>query len=238
MIKIAICDDDKSIIDEEVSILNVLFNEIKIEVGILTFISPFCLLEDIKKINIDIVLLDIGMELINGIAVAKKIRSISQDTIIIFITSYLNYFTDAFRLKAFQYISKPLDKMLFCQEIVRAVREIEARKKIFLIKYKGSEWLIPLYEIAYLESCGRYVYVYTKKDVYTTISKLENEGKKLNSSIFIRIHKSTIVNINYISMIKGDNIYLKGNFERTLHISRNYKDHVVKTFMKFRLEVV
>ena len=113
---IAICDDDKSFRDLLEKHLRNYFNDRNISLNIFQFPSGEKLLEN--QLLFDLVFLDVEMGNINGIDTGKELKRRNPHNIIFVITSYDGYLDDAFHIRAFRFLSKPLD-------IVRLYRALD-----------------------------------------------------------------------------------------------------------------
>lgn len=155
-----------------------------------------------------VVFLDIEMPIMDGIECAKEILAIDNDAYIIFSTAHTEYMKDAFELYAFDYLIKPfkMDRLndtlkrisqLLGKEEVTSINKID---KLMLKNRKGIE-LIDKDKIIMIQREGTATVVITENEAYSTSSSLGDVESKLDSSDFMRTHKSYIVNLNYIDKI-------------------------------------
>ena len=111
MINIAICDDD---IVTTSKIENMLQNIAKrnfIQTDTEVFWNGESLAESVKAVNyFDIIFLDIEMGAEDGITVARKIRQIDKNVLIIYVTSHENYMKESFEVRPFQFLVKPVSE--------------------------------------------------------------------------------------------------------------------------------
>lgn len=111
MINIAICDDD---IVTTSKIENMLQNIAKrnfIQIDTEVFWNGESLAESVKAVNyFDIIFLDIEMGAEDGITVARKIRQIDKNVLIIYVTSHENYMKESFEVRPFQFLVKPVSE--------------------------------------------------------------------------------------------------------------------------------
>ena len=110
--KIAICDDEIICIDRLRQLLQPYMEKESLEID--SFLSGEEFLYNSHGIEqYDIIFLDIEMFDVSGLDVAERLRSKGSNAIIIFITSYINYVSDTFRLGAFQFLVKPIEEKIF-----------------------------------------------------------------------------------------------------------------------------
>ena len=108
MISIATCEDEKEIQDTIEDYLNNILKNTNIEYEIQKYNSGESLLESNLK-DIDILLLDIQMDQINGMDTARKIRKVDNNMEIIFITSLIDYVQEGYEVRAYRYLLKPIE---------------------------------------------------------------------------------------------------------------------------------
>ena len=198
-------------------------------------------IKDIDAMQADLVFLDVQMPGTDGFDVLENIES---DPFIIFCTAYDKYAIKAFDKNAIDYLLKPLDKSRFDLAVKRAIKRIEKEETNFMhiiedlndrttnnysknLFVQKSEKLVnlPVHHIVHLEASKDYTIISTKNDQFvssTGISKLE---EKLDPDLFIRIHRSTIINIEKLTEIeKFGNSGLAAKMEngKVFTISRSY----------------
>ncbi len=178
----------------------------------------------------DILFLDIlmGDEELNGIDVAKKIRSFDDVTSIVFVTSSTDHVLDGYSVRALQYLIKPVD-----EKVLREVLDYEHKNKhnaSILFKVKDSTRKVLLSDIVHIETFGRNVKVILKKEEFNAYNKISDVEKMLPAKDFIRCHQSFIININNIKEIRhGEAVSVLDN---VIPISRTQWSHVKKSFLE------
>lgn len=228
MLNIAICDDEEIQRREIVGMLKNIISLDFMNLKIYEFKSGeeviFC------SISFDVILLDIKLDNVNGIEVAKKIRDRNSKTNIIFITAYKEYVFDAFDVRAFNYILKPIDENRLKKIIKLAL--LESKEDKFIIAKTSSESIKIFYnDIMYIESQGRKVKIHTTYDVIEYYYKISEIEKELSLSNFFRCHKSFIVNFMYVERYTSKYIILKNSEE--IYISKYRLNDFSKAFMYY-----
>lgn len=107
MLKIAICDDEKSQLNSLKNILSIHLDLKGIDYKIYEFNSGESLIDSITKEHYDIIFSDIEMGNLDGIETARNIRLYNKKSIIIFVTAYADFVFQGYEVKAFNYILKP-----------------------------------------------------------------------------------------------------------------------------------
>ena len=210
--RIAICDDDKSqrdLIEQYVIAHSAEYQNIKTT----TFSSGEDLLAALKQKTFDILLLDIELHGISGIETATKIRESNSDLIIIFITGYVNYVSDALKTNAFQFLVKPVKKDFFDEEFKRAISKYQNEHQKYVIRLKSGVTMLEVNDIIYIESSNREMYIYTKDRKHTKPGKIGDEEDVLTNYGFVRCHQGFLVNMKYILDIEKNNLILKNGIK-------------------------
>jgi len=198
----------------------------------------------------DLLFLDVQMPEMDGISVLKALKP-DQIPVTIFITAYEDYALQAFEVHAADYLLKPFDKVRFIKAIEWAKEQISPKSmhsskqtdnttdhndddskhgsqmNRIMIKSNGRVNLIKVSDIDWIEASGNYLRLHVGDKVHLireTMAKMED---KLNDEQFMRIHRSTIVNIDRIKELQP---WFHGEYEVHLHngtrltMSRGYKD--------------
>lgn len=207
----------------------------------------------IERINADkpdLIFLDINMKDMNGFEVLKKVE-ISPKPIVIFVTAYDNYALKAFDVEAVDFLLKPFKDQRFFKTINKVLEttkteandNFEKRMVEFFHEYsKGGLRLnsvskIPVKQgnktalvdpkdILYIQASGYYAEIFVESKKYVLRESLNNLTEILDSNIFIRIHRSTIANLNYVNeIIHSDysEIDAKMTDGKLLHVSKSHK---------------
>ncbi len=179
----------------------------------------------INELKPDLVFLDINMKDMNGFEVLQNVN-VSPKPIVVFVTAYDHYALKAFDFEAFDFLLKPyrderfyktIDKLLKLsqQEIDESfekkikeffklneekIKEKEAVSRL-PVKQGHRTILLDTSKIKYICASGYYAEIYTEESKYVLRESLKNLIELLNQKIFFRIHRSSIVNLNYIQEI-------------------------------------
>lgn len=189
--------------------------------------------------DIDLIFLDINMPKINGIDFLKNSKNTAN---VIMTTAYAQYAVESYSLDVLDYLVKPIPFDRFLKACNKAKKINRLRKNIqtqpsnpddhFFIKCNTQIEKVFYNDLLYAEAMLNYVMLYTnskKMMVYLTIKNLE---KQLPSDIFIKVHKSFIVNKTKIKSIEG-NILDIGNEKIT--ISQNLREKVIAEIVKDKM---
>ena len=219
---VAIVDDELEMRQTLVDYIGRFGEESGIELETVTFESGEQFLKNYKLI-FDIIIFDIDMPGINGIDTARKLREMDSNVTIIFVTNIAQYAINGYEVDAVDYILKPVSYYDFSMKFHRTVAKA-AQKKERTIKIEIAEALI------YVEVLSHYLYFHTTKRDYRSrgnISEIEKELEKYN---FVRIHRSYIVNLKYVSKVLSKEVTVG---EHVLPVSRNYKEKLKDEYLKY-----
>lgn len=198
----------------------------------------------------DIVFLDIQMPELDGFGVIEALGA-ERLPAVIFVTAYDHYAVQAFEVHAVDYLLKPFDRQRFQTALGRAREQLGAnqRDKInqqlnsllrqfksprpqterFVVKSGGRVFFLKNDEIDWIEAAGNYVRLHVGTDTHLLRETMNAIQKKLDSGRFIRIHRSTFVNIEKIKELQpwfhGEYVVILRDGTQ-LTMSRSYRSNL------------
>ena len=154
----------------------------------------------------DILLLDIEMGVMDGVALAKRLRKENDTVQIVFITGYSDYISEGYEVAALHYLVKPVKQEKLFSVLDRAVERLRKNEKVLNLEIAGEMVRIPIYQIRYADVAGNYVTIHAAADhtLKMTLAELET---KLDDR-FHRAGRSCIVNLTNISRVTKSEIKL------------------------------
>lgn len=234
MIRIAICDDDKSAISLHEDIVKRSLQECGIGYEITTYLQSNNLLYDITEDGFfyDMILLDIEMPGINGMEISQKVKPCLPNVKIIFVTSHIEYAIDAFELSIFRYVPKHnLEKRLL-SAITDAAKLIELETgQEYTIQTCNRMEKIPFRDILYIKRDGKNASIISSTGVSKVRKSLQQVYDELAAQEFIFIDRGCIVNIIKIMKISSGMAILKNGEQ--LSISRSHLQKVKQQINRF-----
>lgn len=208
MLKVVICEDDDFFRDKLKQYLEKIFEDITNNFEIITFNSGEDLLENYTE-DIDIYFIDIEMNKLTGMDVARKIREVDDNAEIIFTTALVDYVHEGYEVKAYRYLMKPIDFEKLKRNVRSCLEDIRKRRENNLvIQNKGEIFKINIEEILFVEAINKDITLYTKNKSYNTKTNIKTIEKELNKYNFYRCHKSFLVNMKHIDNIKQNNVLI------------------------------
>ncbi|EJO5347422.1 response regulator transcription factor [Clostridium botulinum] len=205
--RIGICQNDVVQRNSLKNNLEKITKDTEIKCEFLEFNCGQDLLKNYTKMNI--IFLDISIEKINGIDIAKKIREFDSVVEIIFITSLIDYIHQAYEVRAYRYLLTPVSYETIKYVTLKCLKSIEIETNL-VIKYKGEIIILNIDDITYIEVMQKMLTIHTKEKKYMVKMTLRKFEEKLSQHDFFRCHKSFLVNLNKVKEFK-DNIIRVNN---------------------------
>lgn len=187
----------------------------------------FCGVKAINENKPDLVFLDIQMPKLTGFEVIELLDDLPQ---IIFTTAYDQYAIKAFELSAVDYLMKPFSKQRFDEAIEKVFERLKQKNKNIeniqtltnkvkednkeierlFIKTGSKIDVVPVADVIRIEALDDYVEIFTKEKKYLKKETMNYLEGSLPQEIFTRVHRSSIINLNYIEKIEryGKESYL------------------------------
>lgn len=228
LMRIAICDDLKSERQKVIEALNAVIKNFTVN----EFSDGNELLKSHALQPYDLIILDILMPKINGIDTADALRKNDTKTPIIFISASEEFGVQSYRVLAFDYLLKPIDKSQLKACMKRLLSQREKKKQYITVTYAGTETNILLSNIQCLESnLRKVIFTLSESREIEIIGKLTDFEHFLLGHGFCRCHKSYLVNIEHIDRIDNDMFYLTGG--KAIKISRAYLQSAKKAYFDY-----
>jgi DNA-binding LytR/AlgR family response regulator len=180
------------------------------------FTQPSEALKHLRKFPTDLIFCDIQMPAMTGI---NLVKSLPQNIMVIFTTAFSEYAVVSYELNAIDYLLKPINQKRFTQAITKAreyfdyinKKDHSTDKNIF-IRADFSLVKIPIADILYIEGLADYIKIHinNRKTIVARMS-MKDMMEKLQSTDFIRVHRSYILPFSKIEAVRGNTIYIDGN---------------------------
>ncbi len=182
-------------------------------------------LEFFQSESVDLIFLDINMPKLSGISFLK---SLDDPPKVIITTAYSEYALEGYELDVVDYLLKPFS----FERFLKAVNKVTLKKpgpkeETITVKADGKLFRISLSEILFAEALGDYISLYTESQKLTFNSTLTSFIEELNSTGFVRVHRSYAVSLPKINYVEGNMISIK---EHEIPIGKSYKEGFRKKF--------
>lgn len=229
MYKLAICDDSPADTLYLQGLVSKWAKKVSEIVEVQTFHSAEAFLFKYEEDKaFDILLLDIEMEEMDGVTLARKVRSGNQQVQIVFITGYTDYIADGYEVEALHYLLKPIKEEKLFEVLERAVEKLARNERTLLLDTADGIVRVPLYEIHWIEVQRNYVTIHAAED-YTVKKSLSEVEAELDEG-FMRTGRSFIVNLKQVRRIgKNEVILADGSM---IPLSRGYYEKLNRAMIE------
>lgn len=201
--------------------------------------NPLEAIRILQEQSVDILFLDIQMPELTGI---EFLKALTQKPKVIFTTAYKEYALEGYALDVVDYLLKPFRFERFLQALNKAssLMQITESNKIesitetttagiakdyILVKANFKTHRIFFKDIIYIESMKEYVAYHTRSGRIISLGSLKKLEEDLPEDVFMRIHKSFIVNVNAVNALEGNMVHVA---DKELPIGFSYKEEVLK----------
>ncbi len=185
--------------------------------------------------KIEILFLDINMPVMDGLSFLKTLKNPPQ---VIFTTAYKEYALDAFDLAACDYLLKPFSLERFVIAVDKAVEKLKGASAVvpatpdnggvenyMFIRTDGKIYKILFDDILFGEANGNYTKIVMKQGTIMPAMTFTNFEELLPKTVFLRVHRSFIINKSKIGHIEGNRVFINNT---EIPIGTNYKDEFLK----------
>lgn len=204
-----------------------------------TAVNPLKAVGVIDDRNIDLIFLDINMPKMSGL---EFLRSAKNLPMVIITTAYGQYALDGFEMAVIDYLVKPFSLERFLKATKKALefKQLKNNRQApealhadyFYVKCDGKIQKVVYSELIYIEAMANYIILHRATDkliVYLTIKSIIAQ---LPPGKFVQVHKSYIVNTDYINSIEGNTLHV-GSTKITIGLS--FSDSVLAYLLKGRI---
>lgn len=177
----------------------------------------------------DLVFLDIEMPPASGMELAAKLKELQYDGEVIFLTGYTDYMQDAFKVRAFRYLQKPVREDQLEEALCAAEEELQQQ---YLVLTGEKVFRIRIRDILYLEAVHNETYIVTKTGELVVRSSMREIYETLDPAEFTQTHKSYVVALRAIRYVGNQEVVLQ-ELQPRIPLSRRRQQEVRKAFMEY-----
>ncbi len=196
-----------------------------------TFADAFSAQSFLSKNQADLIFLDINLPEMSGVSF---LRSMVHPPLVIFTTAYPQYAVDGFDLEAVDFLLKPFSFERFYKAVNKAREKFSAHilpnvpTKLSLKSGKRI-YQVAVEDIQFVEATGDYVTVFSTGKKLVVHGTLKSWEEKLKGFTFLKVHRTTIVNLQKIEHVEGNLIQIG---EHKLPISEQYKEELLSQLFR------
>lgn len=197
-----------------------------------TFSEPLVGLEEIRRSKPDLVFLDIEMNSISGLDIA---RDLPGECCFIFTTAHAQYALNGFELDAVDFLHKPFAYERFEKAVEKAIRRIETQRdrvpESIIVKQEYNNVSIAVSDILYIEAMENYTKIFRESGGYIlSRTNMKTLQEMLPEENFLRIHRSYIVPVERVEVFSKKRIKLAGQ-NIDLPVGRQFANHIYDTLI-------
>lgn len=169
----------------------------------------------------DIIFMDIKMPGLDGMSAAEQLRRIDPVTMLIFVTSMVQYAVQGYEVEAFDFIVKPVNPTAFEMKMKRAMRALKlSHGSDLTLEANGVTRVLPSSAIHYIEVRNHDLTYHTEQETFSVRGKLSTVEQKLPAESFFRCSISYLINLRYVTKFTGEQVCVAGDW---LRVSRAKK---------------
>ncbi|MBR1382828.1 MAG: response regulator transcription factor [Ruminococcus sp.] len=203
--RIAVCDDEQRFLTDFKRIMSKLYKSLDILTD--DFSDAEQLLKSFRRRPYDVVFLDIEMPGMDGLTLAAKLRELSAEVYIVFLTGHVEYAIKGYEVNALRYLTKPADEQKVREVIVYVLKKQDSEKLLW-VKTPEGEIKIKLSDVLFIEAQNQNVLINTAEDSYSVRGNISDYEKNLQSEGFFRIHRSYLASLRRVVRINGKEVIM------------------------------
>lgn len=231
LLKIAICDDEKTYLEQIAEMTKNILNKEELFHSITTYDSCKELLQNIESgAEYHILLLDIMMDELDGMKFARILREKKIKSSIIFISSNREMALMGYEVSAVRYLQKPLIEEKL-EEALRYCFEQWQKKEEILLTTDYGRYRVALEDIQYVEAFDRGTQIVLEQDVIDVKMKFRDIMGMLPETLFVQSHRAYIVNLSHVKKIRMNEFEM--DCGRKVPISKYRYNEVSKQFFDY-----
>lgn len=206
MLVIGICDGDTAVRVMLSTYIKRYREETGLNVQVLSYDTGEKLIRH-YPLEMDLIFLEIPFARMNGIEIARRIRTIDPNVGIVFLTTLLNHVLEAYEVKANNYLIKPLRYERFLQEVEQSMRR-RGQNRFFLERNANGVYKIYAKSIAFIETRERDTLIHTETDAIASHRRMKEHERLLFEPYFVRCHAGFIVNLLFFQKFESNDLVL------------------------------
>lgn len=204
--KILICDDEQQFLEQLYIHIKEYMKNRYIECDITKTTDPLSVIKSNQ--SFDLAFLDIQMDNIDGISLAKELKRRNSKLALFFVTNYNEYQDEAMDLHAFRFFSKPFNLARLYSGLDKAMEYIDGAYIDVFLGDGCSQRRVLVDDIMYVTRDNRRVVMVTKNNTFVTKESFDEWCDRLPALFFYQVHKSFFVNLHYVDVYSYSELIL------------------------------
>lgn len=230
MITIALVDDDDADARVTASMIDRYFDGDASRYAVTRFADGDSLLRDYKA-SFDLMFLDVEMPGTDGVTVARRLRVVDDQTVLVFTTKMAQYAVEGYDVDAIGYLLKPLNYYAFSIKMRKAEDIVARRRSVTVPLTVGSETVfVPSADIRYVEVLDHALLYHTGEGIRKVWASLKDAAETLEPVGFVPVSRYCLVNLEWVRAVHGDDVDVDGERVR---VSRSRRKSLMQALVAY-----
>ena len=230
MITIALVDDDDADARVTASMIDRYFDGDASRYAVTRFADGDSLLRDYKA-SFDLMFLDVEMPGTSGVTVARRLRVVDDQTVLVFTTKMAQYAVEGYDVDAIGYLLKPLNYYAFAIKMRKAEDIVARRRSVTVPLTVGSETVfVPSADIRYVEVLDHALLYHTGEGIRKVWASLKDAAETLEPVGFVPVSRYCLVNLEWVRAVHGDDVDVDGERVR---VSRSRRKSLMQALAAY-----
>ena len=230
MITIALVDDDNADARVTASMIDRYFDGDASRYAVTRFADGDSLLRDYKA-SFDLMFLDVEMPGTDGVTVARRLRVVDDQTVLVFTTKMAQYAVEGYDVDAIGYLLKPLNYYAFSIKMRKAEDIVARRRSVTVPLTVGSETVfVPSADIRYVEVLDHALLYHTGEGIRKVWASLKDAAETLEPVGFVPVSRYCLVNLEWVRAVHGDDVDVDGERVR---VSRSRRKSLMQALAAY-----
>ncbi|MBM6692110.1 response regulator transcription factor [Bifidobacterium pullorum subsp. saeculare] len=230
MITIALIDDDDADAEVTASMIDRYFDGDASRYAVTRFADGDSLLRDYKA-SFDLMFLDVEMPGTDGVTVARRLRVVDDQTVLVFTTKMAQYAVEGYDVDAIGYLLKPLNYYAFSIKMRKAEDIVARRRSVTVPLTVGSETVfVPSADIRYVEVLDHALLYHTGEGIRKVWASLKDAAETLEPVGFVPVSRYCLVNLEWVRAVHGDDVDVDGERVR---VSRSRRKSLMQALAAY-----